>query len=40
MDEATWEDEELLKYNFPEFCNHEDMVIQGGGVVRMASITV
>lgn len=26
VDEATWEDEDLLKCNFPEFSNHEDMV--------------
>ena len=25
VDEATWEDEDLLKCNFPEFCGHEDM---------------
>lgn len=26
VDEATWEDEDLLACNFPDFCNHEDMV--------------
>lgn len=26
VDEATWEDEDLLLRNFPEFGNHEDMV--------------
>lgn len=26
VDEATWEDEELLKFNFPDFCNHEGML--------------
>ena len=25
VDKATWEDEDLLKCNFPAFCNHEGM---------------